>query len=627
MEGRMFALTYLWRTVTPVWIHGDLRDAITTQDVDLVQRLIASGTNTNDPLPTRSYEIPVTPLELALKVNCLPIIQSLLTAGANPNAPPAQSTSVHPLIWAAQQNQTNAMQLLLANGAVPNTCYNGSTPLKEAVSRNNIPMARMLLDAGADANLGAPLFLAVRGGHLGMVELLVGAGAHLEDLVEHKTVLGLAASLGNAAMVQQLLLLGAEVNPPECTYCYSPLFLGVKNGNLAVVRRLILAGAQLERNSFLTAVAEGYADIVREFLQADVTRSLNLREAITSAVQKGRAGIVRMLIDAGAAVDVKLLHEAVVLENEQIVSMLAQPPVDVNALHPLTSYSNATALHVAVKRGNERVVQVLLRAGASLEIPSQVTRLYEIPSPPQTPLILALQEGTREMAAFLIAAGAGLTVDRSSRDEALYYGASRGFAEIVERLFEGRAPATPVRVRALYAAASGGHLPIVQLLIGRETSMNDSETGSTPLMGAAAGGHIETVRWLLAHGANRNTSNNVGMRAVDYAWKNGHGEIGRFLLLEGRSASDLCQVEAMIWAARRGCVSSLQVLSESGVSVNCTDGDRSTPLIVAAKTGHAEAVRWLLAHGARRESVDKWGLGACGYAKYHNHSQVALLVR
>lgn len=40
-------------------------------------------------------------------------------------------------------------------------------------------------------------------------------------------------------------------------------------------------------------------------------------------------------------------------------------------------------------------------------------------------------------------------------------------------------------------------------------------------------------------------------------------------------------------------------IEDQGVDPNLRDGDGATPLHFAASRGHADAVRWLLVHGAR----------------------------
>lgn len=439
----MSALTYLVRPfVPPAWL-SDLPSAIRNQDVDMVERLISSGEDVVEPrgIYSDNYRATLyrTPLYLAFEARNPVIMEKLLEAGADPNWYPENHRSTL-LVDAARAGLIEVVQLLLRHGAEPDKHYDQDTPLRIAISKANLAMVRVLIAGHADLNLHFPLHFAVARGELEIVEELVNAGVPIDILKpQYYTPLGLAASMGNAAIVQQLLLLGANANPAGCTFNNMPLFLGVKSGSSAVVNRLILAGAVLDQRSFLAAITDGHGEIVQQFVEADVEGTLDLRAGIDTAIKFNRPEIARILIGAGARVDAKLLHEAICLDRDRIVPLLTREGVDLNELLPFTFYSNATALHWAVQKGCERLADILLRAGASLEIPAQITRLYYIDSRPQTPLILALQNKNRRMAALLIAAGAGITVDRSSYEFARELAIKAGFEDIAQQLSRGRA--------------------------------------------------------------------------------------------------------------------------------------------------------------------------------------------
>lgn len=148
-------------------------------------------------------------------------------------------------------------------------------------------VAHLLLDHGADVNaqnrLGASvLTVASRGGHLGVVKLLLEAGA----IVDHHTpsgespatggsgdeLLGITALMaavqhGHEAVVRLLMEWGADPNHTARTVGWSPLMLAALLGKLNVAQQLVEKGANpdhlsvLEKTAFEVALDRKYRDL------------------------------------------------------------------------------------------------------------------------------------------------------------------------------------------------------------------------------------------------------------------------------------------------------------------------------------------------------------------------------
>ena len=112
------------------------------------------------------------------------MVAGLLRAGADPNGSGGVST---PLIRAVGKSGNAAVRLLLQAGAHADLANGtGRTPLMAAADRGDTTSARLLLAAGAAANarsrLGvSALSLAQREGHVVLAELLRQAGARQTD--------------------------------------------------------------------------------------------------------------------------------------------------------------------------------------------------------------------------------------------------------------------------------------------------------------------------------------------------------------------------------------------------------------------------------------------------------------
>lgn len=136
-------------------------------------------------------------------------------------------------------------------------------------------VAHLLLDHGADANaqnrLGASvLTVASRGGHLGVVKLLLEAGAYVDppsssgeqpgsgdsrnELLDI-TALMAAIQHGHEAVVRLLMEWGADSNRVAPTVGWSPLMLAALAGRLSITQQLVEKGANPDHLSVLGKTA------------------------------------------------------------------------------------------------------------------------------------------------------------------------------------------------------------------------------------------------------------------------------------------------------------------------------------------------------------------------------------
>lgn len=162
---------------------------------------------------------------------------------------------------------------------------------------------------------------------------------------------------------------------------YPSLYEAAMKGNSVMMRKLLLSGMNPN--------------------QGDFTRYWgSQRTAIMVAAEKGYQDIVQMLIEAGADVNKKdpthntALILAAARNNTDCVRILAQAGADVN---PDDLMYGETTLHDAARNGNIAMAKILIEAGADLNA---------INYKGNSPLMLAHQNGFKDMEQFLLNAGA-----------------------------------------------------------------------------------------------------------------------------------------------------------------------------------------------------------------------------
>lgn len=162
----------------------------------------------------------------------------------------------------------------------------GLTPLQWAVRGGHRGVTQQLIEAGADADLraedsrAASHFAAERNDRALMQQLLAaGANINTHDMLK-RTALHLAAAKGYPDMVQQLLAAGATANIQDA-HGKTALHLAIDSGNSAVVQRLVAGGSDISIQDTLG------------------------QTALQRAAKRGHTDIVQLLMGAGADIRVR----------------------------------------------------------------------------------------------------------------------------------------------------------------------------------------------------------------------------------------------------------------------------------------------------------------------------------
>ena len=158
-----------------------------------------------------------------------------------------------PLYQAIQRNHLSAAKMLLEAGADPNISTNvHTTPLSWAAAEGSEESIQLLLkQAGTELNIPdksgqTPLLRAADAGHTKCIRMLLDKGTNVKHADnEGRTALSLAAIKGHKVVAKLLLKNDAEINAQD-KKGNTPLALAAEKNHDAVVRFLLESGADAD---------------------------------------------------------------------------------------------------------------------------------------------------------------------------------------------------------------------------------------------------------------------------------------------------------------------------------------------------------------------------------------------
>ena len=198
-----------------------------------------------------------------------------------------------------------------------------------------------------------------------------------------------------------------------------------------------------------------------------------------------------------------------------------------------------------------------------------------------------------ESADLLIRAGADVNATNDLGATPLWTASLNGSAAMVRRLLEaGANPNAALRLgeTPVMVASRSGNPDVVEQLLAEGADVN-ARAGreQTALMWAVAQTHADVVKVLLAHHANVHARSEVWSQVMAVP-PHGRLEYNRAIPHGGNTA--------LMFAARVGDVASAKLLVAAGANVNDADAWGVSATVLAAHSGYAEFVEFLLGEGA-----------------------------
>ncbi|KAJ5698725.1 ankyrin [Penicillium macrosclerotiorum] len=401
------------------------------------------------------------------------------------------------------------------------------TPLFWSAIRGDEDVARLLLDIeGIDVNVTcdgrAPLSIAAEQGFVGVVQLLLEAGAdpNTKDY-SGRTPLHWAGSpqlTGESRDIFQRNSFMAHALHSEANV-YCPLKVYFESDIIGLD-----AWAEGERLSRNNTESRGLGGI----WEPSILRSVN---ASLWASGENYEAILQLLLqydfDFGA-VDSKgrsVLSWAVTCGYETLVALLLDNGAPLQNL----KFPSQAPLTCAAKNGNMRLVELFLNRGAILET-HQASEFVE------SALSGAAEKGHRDIVQLLLLH----TSEREPlwKDDGwapLMRAARAGQIDIVELLLSVHAerwPGQSLGSKVLFEAAKQGQTEAIRLLVEEGAKVNSHSRFHdlmTPLHLAAMNMHVDTVKYILETGqVDVNALDRYGWTALDWA-RNGQIQAAKYI--------------------------------------------------------------------------------------------------
>jgi uncharacterized protein len=552
---------------------------------------------------------------------------------------------------AARRGDLVQVRALAGQGTdVNGSLGDGMTALHWAAEHGDLPMAQVLLTAGATVQVRTrigdytPLHLAARVGSGPVVSALLKAGAAVEARTSTGEVgpLHLAAASGSVEAVTALLDAGASIDARESEWGQTPLIFASAANRPAVVRVLLSRGADvhlktnaldlqqfsgqtrqaltLQRQILANSVQPGEeptpsqwrasVEAVRDFYATGV-----MPTPPAAGGRGGRAGAGGEAGGPGAA------------------------PRDVNEDGPppnIAAKGGLNALHHAARQGYVEVVKALLDAGA---------RLDEKSGDGHPPLLVALVNGQFDVAMELTSRGADVNIDSDSHGVTPLWATINArwqprtrfpqpqemdqqtamYTDVMAALLDrGADPNARIRVHPWY---------MVYTDCGNANCGLSNSSGATAFWRAAYGLDVDAMRMLVKYGADPTVptmAQRSGGRGGGRGGRGGAGDgatpatppldpsglppvpFGGPGVYPLHAAAGAEYGEGFAGNAHKhkpeGWLAAVKYLVEEiGADVNARDSDGYTPIHHAAARGDNEMILYLVSKGADPLAVSRRG--------------------
>lgn len=187
---------------------------------------------------------------------------------------------------------------------------------------------------------------------------------------------------------------------------------------------------------------------------------------------------------------------------------------------------------------------------------------------------------------------------------------------------------------SLRMAASTGDIVTLKMLLKQGIDPNATPEISpgikkaAPLITAASNGHLEAVKLLVASSAKIDQPDSSGCTALDWAVRQNHYSVIKYLFEHGASAQCSKNDKFFISNALMYNTAILKLLLEHGIDPNLSDRNNMRSILYeAVSLGQTDAVRILIEAGANPNVITIKGKTPLQVAQSARYDEIARLLR
>ena len=360
------------------------------------------------------------------------------------------------------------------------------------------------------------------------------------------------------ACAKKLFEAGFDVNELDENDCTAFLW-AVKEESLSLVKTFIEKADINVQDSFgITPLLSAVQNKNEQITKLLIKKKANQYFVFSKLIEQKDISLIKWFIEKGADINTQnkdgnfaetrikwweeqqnkdgksALHLAVQKGNIELVKLLIKAGADVN----ISNNYGWTALHFAVRDNAIELVKLLLKAGADVNMSNDIgwTVLHFLP------LDHDMIENYKKILQLLLSAGADINAQTIDGLSALHFAtfvdlspkttAEKTF-EHVKLLLNSGADINLQNNRGetvLHLAVRDNAIELVKLLLNSGADINlQKNDGETALHFAVRDNAIELVKLLLDNGADKDLPDHSGKTAFDYAIQRHHKNIARLL--------------------------------------------------------------------------------------------------
>lgn len=378
--------------------------------LELVKLLVEKGAIVN-----KEDGCGLTPLHKAVQLECFDIITYLLSVKVDVDK---QSTNgFRALHYAVNHNRYDITKLLVDHGADVNVqASTKETPIFIAAQKGYTAIAKLLLEKNAyfkscTSNGWSPVTIACKYGNVGILELFIEFGLDINERHDGDTPLFVSVSYGQENIVHLLIEKKVKTGDEDAGFEF-PLLIACDKGYFGIAKRLIKYGADINKcfdnlSPLHAATNKRNEGIVKLLLENGAkvdTENTDGDIPLHGAVTNGDYGITKMLINYSSDVnklcrlvdDNRPIHMAIKAKSYKITKLLIKKGADVN----IENEQGKTPVYIATEMSYIEILGLLIEKGACVNTPDCVEL--------QSPLHVAASLNNERMVRMLIDAGASV---------------------------------------------------------------------------------------------------------------------------------------------------------------------------------------------------------------------------